>query len=59
MFTRLIERFESRQYSNFDILIRSESLASVFVALIALTANQNSARHQQSIISFSGLQKLD
>lgn len=45
MFQRLIERFESRQFSNFDTIIRSEALASVFVALIALTANQNSARH--------------
>ena len=46
MFARLIEKFESRNYSNFDVFIRSEALSSVFVALIALTANQNSARHQ-------------
>jgi len=59
MFTRLIERFESKQYENFDVMIRSEDLASVQLALIALTANKNSAHHYASIISFSGLQKLD
>ena len=46
MYARIIERFESRQYDNFDILIRSDDLASVFVYIIALTANQNSAKHQ-------------
>lgn len=46
MYARIIERFESRSYDNFDVLIRSDDLASVFVYLIALTANQNSAKHQ-------------
>ena len=46
MYTRIIERFESRSYDNFDVLIRSDDLASVFVYLIALTANQNNASHQ-------------
>ena len=59
MFSRMIEVFESRNFDNFDTLIRSEDLASVLVAIIALTANQGSAQHQNSIISFSGLQKLD
>ena len=54
MYGRIIERFESRSYDNFDVLIRSDDLASVFVYIIALTANQNNASHQQSIISFSG-----
>ena len=39
MFSRMIEVFESRNYDNFDVLIRSEDLASVLVAIIALTAN--------------------
>ena len=39
MFSRLIERFESRNYDNFDVLIRSDDLASVLLALIALHAN--------------------
>ena len=39
MYSRIIERFESRSYDNFDVLIRSDDLASVFVYLIALTAN--------------------
>lgn len=59
MFTRLIERFESKSYENFDVLIRSEDLASVNLALIALTANKNNAHHFNSVISFSGMQKLD
>ena len=46
MYSRVIERFESRSYDNFDVLIRSDDLASVFVYLIALTANQNNASHQ-------------
>ena len=46
MYARIIERFESRSYDNFDVLIRSDDLASVFVYIIALTANQNSAKHQ-------------
>lgn len=59
MFHRIIERFESRNFDHFDILIRSEDLASVCVAILALTANQSSAQHQASLISFSGLEKLD
>jgi len=59
MFTRMVEMFESRKYANFDVLIRSEDLASVLLALIALTANKPSVQHQNSIISFSGLHKLD
>jgi len=59
MFYRIIERFESRNYDHFDALIRSEDLASVCIALLALTANQASPLHQASLISFSGLQKLD
>lgn len=59
MFERLIEKFESRNYDHFDVLIRSDDLASVLVALVALNANQNNATHMNSIISFSGLQKLD
>jgi|FrelakmetLWP11LW_1041352.scaffolds.fasta_scaffold213938_1 hypothetical protein len=59
MFARLLERFESRSYDHFEVIIRSDALASVLVALIALTANQTSARHLNSVISFSGLQKLD
>jgi len=59
MFARLIERFESRKYDNFDVLIRSEDLASVLFALIALTANKSNMHHLSSVISFSGLQKLD
>ena len=43
MFSRMIEVFESRNFDNFDTLIRSEDLASVLVAIIALTANQGSA----------------
>ena len=46
MYGRIIERFESRSYDNFDVLIRSDDLASVFVYIIALTANQNNASHQ-------------
>ena len=45
MFTRLIERFESRNYDHFDIMIRSEDLSSVLISLLALTANQSSARY--------------
>lgn len=59
MFQKLIEKFENRSYVNFDVFIRSEDLASVMISLIALTANQGSALHQHSVISFSGLQKLD
>jgi len=59
MFARMIGVFESRKFSNFDVLIRSEDLASVLLAIIALTANKASAQHQNSIISFSGLAKLD
>ena len=59
MFARLIERLESRNYDNFDVLIRSDDLVSTLVALIALTANQNNPTHTNSVISFSGLQKLD
>jgi len=39
MFTRLIERFESRNYDHFDVMIRSEDLSSVLLNLLALTAN--------------------
>lgn len=39
MFERLIEMFESRKFLNFDVLISSEDLASVLLALIALTAD--------------------
>ena len=39
MFKNLIERFESKNYDNFDVLIRSEDLARVFIELLALTAN--------------------
>lgn len=59
MFKALIERFESKNYAHFNVLMRSEDLARVFIELLALTANQGSARYHNSLISFSGLQKLD
>ncbi len=59
MFQKLVEKFESRKYANFDCLTRSEDMASVMISLIALTANQGSPTQQHSVISFSGLQKLD
>ena len=59
MFANLIGVFESRKYANFDALIRSEDLASVLLAIIALTENKASAQHHNSIISFSGLEKVD
>lgn len=55
MFMRMIERFETRQYAHFDVIIRSDDLSSVYVALLALCANQNNAVHQSSVISFSGI----
>jgi hypothetical protein len=42
MFQKLIEKFESRKYANFEAMVRSEDMASVMIALIALTANQGS-----------------
>ena len=39
MFCRLIERFESKQYSNFDVIIRSDDLAQVYIQILSLTAN--------------------
>jgi len=39
MVARLLERLESRSYDHFDVIIRSDALANVLVALIALTAN--------------------
>ena len=59
MFCRLVERLESKEYRNFDVLIRSDDLASMLIAGMALTANQGNARHAESLISFSGYQKLD
>ena len=59
MFKRIIERFESSNYKNFNVIIRSDDLATVMTNLLALTVNQNSALHATSIVSFSGLQKLD
>ena len=59
MFARMIEVFESRNFENFQVLIRSEDLAAVLMALFSLTANQANAQHQNSIISFCGLQRLD
>ena len=59
MFQSLISTFENKKYSNFDVLIRSEDLASVFLQIIALTSNKTSALHQNSVISFSGIAKLD
>ena len=54
MFKAVIERFESKNYAHFIVMIRSEDLARVFVEILALTANQGSARYQHSLISFSG-----
>ena len=31
MFSRVIERLESKDYENFDVLIRSDDLATVFI----------------------------
>ena len=31
MFARIIERFESRNFDNFDVLIRSDDLASIYL----------------------------
>ena len=31
MFARVIERLESKDYENFDVLIRSDDLATVFI----------------------------
>ena len=59
MFKAVIERFESKNYCHFAVIIRSEDLARVFVELLALTANQGNARYQHSLISFSGKQNLD
>lgn len=59
MFSSLIGNFESRKYQHFDSLIRSEDLAAVLLATIALRDNKASAHHQNSIISFSGFAKLD
>ena len=39
--------------------MRSEDLARVFIELLALTANQASHRYSNSLLSFSGLHKLD
>ena len=59
MFNRLIERFESNKYANYDVLIRSDDLATVFIAVLALTSNEGNARHASSMISFTGLEKID
>ena len=59
MFKAVIERFESKNYFHFAVIIRSEDLARIFVELLALKANQANACHQHSIISFSGKQNLD
>ena len=39
MFKRIIERFESSNYKNFNVIIRSDDLATVMTNLLALTVN--------------------
>jgi hypothetical protein len=50
---------DEKSYEFSNILAKSDTLASVFTALIALNANHNNPKHANSIISFSGLGKLD
>ena len=59
MFGRLIERFEKRKFANFNVLLRSEDLSSVMFKLISLTAKQTTTFQDNSLISFSGIQKID
>lgn len=59
MHHRILERFESSKYQHFQVIMRSGRLSDVLVALIALTANSSDGRHAGSLISFSGLEKLD
>ena len=51
---------DDKTFSFMNVLARSESTATIFTALLALNANvNNTAGHAQSVISFSGLGKLD
>ena len=57
----LIEKLQDdKTYQFINVLARSDITATVFTGLIGLHANfNNTAGHAQSIISFSGLGKLD
>lgn len=56
----LLESFSDDKEVDFlTLLAKSDTLASVFTSLIALNANHNNPNHASSIISFSGLGKLD
>lgn len=39
MFERVLEKFESNKFANFNILSRSEALSQVMTNIIGLTAN--------------------
>jgi len=57
----LVEKLhDDKTYQFTNVLVRSETTATIFTALIALNANfGNAAGHAQSVISFSGMGKLD
>jgi len=57
----LIEKYRDEKNFTFTTsFARSESTAAIITALIALNANQNNMNgHHLSVISFSGLGKLD
>lgn len=56
----IFEKYQDEKSFSFtNVLAKSDTLASVFTALIALNANHNNVRHVNSVISFSGLGKLD
>jgi hypothetical protein len=56
----IFEKYQDEKSFSFtNVLAKSDTLASVFTALIALNANHNNVRHANSVISFSGLGKLD
>ena len=50
---------DENSFEFMNVLAKSDTLASVFTALVALNANHNNPHHATSIISFSGLGKLD
>lgn len=57
----MLEKYrDEKSYTFTTSFARSESTAAVITALIALNANHNNlSGHAQSVISFSGLGKLD
>jgi len=54
---QILERHESQDYSGYDHFVRSNAYSNVFVAMLGLNINQEG--ESQSILSISGLQKLD